>query len=121
MPHSSSPQKASAEGRGYPCPAGQRGKRPSHALPSHQADPICVACAGSRGSRKGNVRGRNGPEPPGLSPGWSTGAAAEPLSPPALGVSFILGPAGLTVFSGTRTAVVNEIRSPQITELCRTL
>lgn len=81
-----------------------------------------VAC-GLRGEPS---RGRPGaapaavpaPRPP--QPG-AAGAAAEPLSPPALGVSFVPGPAGPSGFSGTRTAVVNEIRSPQITELCRTL
>lgn len=71
--------------------------------------------------RPGQPCGRSSPEPPRLSPARRTGAAAEALSPPALRVSCIPGPAGLTGFSGTQIAVVNEIRSPQITDLCRTL
>lgn len=111
---------------------GQGEKRPPPPPPSPPAGPIPGGSRAERSRaearepqgqrpRPRQPRGRSSPEPPRLSPARRTGAAAEPLSPPALGVSFIPGPAGLTGFSGTQTAVVNEIRSPQITDLCRTL
>lgn len=98
------PAESKHRARGCPCPPGQWGKRPR----------------GRSGKREaaGAAPGRASPAP---AAAQRTGAMAEPLSPSTLGVSFIPGPAALSSFSETQTAVANEIRSPQITELCRTL
>lgn len=84
--------------------------------------------AGSRRSLRGDAspsgarsraRSRAAPQPP--QPGAAGAAARSSRSLPALGVTFVPGPAALPGFSGIQRAAVNEIRSPQITERCRTL
>lgn len=121
-------QRAKRRGRGCLRPPGQRGKRQPLALCSCQGGPPRGAAEGAEAAapqeqcpRPGQPCGRSSPGPPRLSQARRAGAAAESLSPLALRVSCIHGPAGLTGFSGTQIAIVNEIRSPQITDLCRTL
>lgn len=84
--------------------------------------------AGSRRSLRGEAsltsarsraRSRAAPQLP--QPGAAGAAARSPRSLPALGVTFVPGPAALPGFSGIQRSAVNEIRSPQITERCRTL